>query len=278
MIKALDRALKDDLRVLVADSDPQLDESATTPVPGTAPAVKLVERQPGRGHRAGRRRAGDLRQHRGLPGDRSLLTGDVGDTVILKAQFNNRGPAWVLTREGDPLVQVLDHAAAGTSVVEPHGFCEAKGKAYACGTSQRWVDEDGGETYVFKLKIDRKVAGAKGSVALSTEARPFDPDKTNDRDDITLDVTDGGSTGSTGSSGSTGSTGSAGSTGGSTDGSDSSAGGSSAGDSGSSTTGGNLAATGSSSATLPIAGAALAVAVAGAGTLVAVRRRAQNPS
>lgn len=279
VIKALDRALKDDLRVLVADSDPQLDESATTPVPGTAPAVKLVERQPGG---EGTEQAVDVPVTSVNTADYQVtgasLTGDVGDTVILKAQFNNRGPAWVLTREGDPLVQVLITPPAGTSVVEPHGFCEAKGKAYACGTSQRWVDEDGGETYVFKLKIDRKVAGAKGSVALSTEARPFDPDKTNDRDDITLDVTDGGSTGSTGSSGSTGSTGSAGSTGGSTDGSDSSAGGSSAGDSGSSTTGGNLAATGSSSATLPIAGAALAVAVAGAGTLVAVRRRAQNPS
>ncbi|MFH9616909.1 LPXTG cell wall anchor domain-containing protein [Streptomyces pratensis] len=292
-VKALDRALDDDLRVSVWDTDPGLDEAATPPVAGTAPAVKLVERTS-----AGEatENAVDVPVSSVNTADYRVtgadLKGRVGDTVTLKAEFTNAGPAWTLNREGDPLVEVLITPPAGTSVVKPHGFCEAKGEAYVCGTSQRWVDEGGGETYTFQLKIDKQVQGAKGSVALGTAARPFDPDKANDKADITLDVTDGGTTGPTdgtggtggsgetgGSGGSGGSTGSAGSTGadGSVGGSSSTggAGSSTTGGTGSATTGGNLAATGSST-TLPIAGAAAAAVVVGAaGVLVVRRRRAQ---
>ncbi|MFE5841713.1 LPXTG cell wall anchor domain-containing protein [Streptomyces niveus] len=254
-IKALDRALNDDLRMTVRDYYPDLDEAATTPVAGTAPAVELVERAAGG---EATKDFVDISVSTVNKADYEVtgadLEGAVGDTVTLKAKFKNAGPAWVLTREGDPLVEVLITPPAGTSVVKPDGFCEAKGKALSCGTSQRWVDEGGGETYTIKLKIDKEVAGAKGSVALSTDDRPFDPDKTNDKAEISLDVTGGGSTGSPGSTDSTG---------------------------GSSSTGGNdpttnnahLAETGSSSPALPLAlGAAAAVAV-GAGSLFAVRRR-----
>ncbi|MET4922527.1 LAETG motif-containing sortase-dependent surface protein [Streptomyces sp. PSRA5] len=268
-VKALARALNDHLRVTVGDTAPELDESATPPVAGTAPPVKLVQR-PGGGETT--EDAIDVPVTSVNTADYQVegaaLKGGVGDTVTLTAKFSNAGPAWVLTDEGDPLVEVLITPPAGTSVVKPDGFCEAKGKALACGTSQRWVDEGGGETYTIKLKIDKRVAGAKGSVALSTEARPFDPDKANDKADITLDVTGGGSTGSSGSSGSTGS-----STNGSAGASSSS---SSTGGSGSTSTGGDLAATGSSSATLPIAVAAAAAVVVGAGSLLVVRRRAQR--
>ncbi|MGW1017033.1 LPXTG cell wall anchor domain-containing protein [Streptomyces niveus] len=260
-IKALDRALNDDLRMTVRDYYPDLDEAATTPVAGTAPAVELVERAAG----------GDAtKDFVDVPvttvnkADYEVtgadLKGAVGDTVTLKAKFRNAGPAWVLTREGDPLVEVLITPPAGTSVVKPDGFCEAKGKALSCGTSQRWVDEGGGETYTIKLKIDKEVAGAKGSVALSTEDRPFDPDKTNDKAEISLDVTGGGSTGSPGSTDSTGGSSSTGSS-------------SSSGGNDPTTNNAHLAETGSSSPALPLAlGAAAAVAV-GAGSLFAVRRR-----
>lgn len=276
-VKALPRALNDDLRVTVGDSEPGLDEAATTPVAGTAPAVKLVEHAAGG---AATKDAVDVPVTSVNTADYQVtgaaLKGAVGDTVTLTAKFANAGPAWVLTKEGDPLVEVLITPPAGTSVAKGHGFCEPKGKALACGTSQRWVNEGGGETYTIKLKIDKQVAGAKGSVALSTEARPFDPDKANDKADITLDVTGGGS--STGSSGSTGGStngsGGSGSSGSGGSGSGGSAGGSSStGGTGSTTTGGNLAATGSSSATLPIAVAAAAAVIVGAGGLVAVRRR-----
>ncbi|MFD3520144.1 hypothetical protein [Streptomyces sp. NPDC058653] len=275
-IKVLDRALNDDLRVTVGVGEPVPDENATSPVPGTAPPVKLVERQP-----AGEatKEAVDVPVTSVNTADYEVtgaaLKGAVGDTVTLKVSFANAGPAWVLTREGDPLVQVLITPPAGTSSLKPHGYCQPKGKAYACGTGQRWVDEGGGETYTFKLRIDKKVPGAKGSVALSTDERPFDPDKTNDRADITLDVTGGGPSDTTGGSGSGGASGSSGATGGS----DGTAGGSSStGGGGSTTTGGYLAATGSSSATLPVLGAAGAVVAAGAGLLVVVRRRGQSPS
>lgn len=288
-IKALDRALHDDLRVSVWDTDPELDESATEPVAGTAPAVKLVERQSGE---AGSKEIAEVSVTSVNTADYRVtgaeLAGRVGDTVALTVKFANAGPAWVLTKEGDPLVSVLITPPAGTSVVKPHGFCEPKGKAYECGTSQRWVNEGGGETYTFQLKIDKEVAGAKGSVALSGEARPFDPDKANDKAAITLDVTGGGTSGSTGGSGGSngGSTGGSGgsdggstgsSTGGSNGGSSGGSSGSTGGNAPTTTGGGDLAATGSSS-TLPIAGAAGAAVVAGAGIILAVRRRrTQNP-
>ncbi|MEU0394864.1 hypothetical protein ABZ208_19205 [Streptomyces sp. NPDC006208] len=257
-VKALDRALNDELRVRVGDVDPGADENGTPPVAGTAPAVELVEGQAGS---EGSARFVDVPVTSVNTADYQVtgaaLKGSVGDTVTMKVKFTNAGPAWVLTKEGDRLVRVMITPPAGTSVVKPHGFCEAKGEAYACGTSQRSVNEGGRETYTFELKIDKRVADAKGSVALSTEARPFDPNKANDKADITLDVTGEGSTGSTGSS---------------TNGSDGSAGGSSStGDDGTTTNGGNLAETGSS--TLPITGAAAAAVVTGAGTLLIVHRR-----
>ncbi|MFJ1745395.1 hypothetical protein ACIOJD_04015 [Streptomyces sp. NPDC088116] len=189
-LKALDRALNDHLRVTVGDSEPELDEAATPPVRGTAPAVKLVERP------AGGEAVEDVVEvpvtslnTADIQTAGAHLKGRVGDTVTLRVQYKNAGPAWVLAPLDSTPFSVLVTPPAGTSVVKSDGYCDAEGKAYSCGTSQRWVDEDEDHTYTFKLKIDKKVAGAKGSVALSPEARPYDPDKTNDKADITLDVT-----------------------------------------------------------------------------------------
>ncbi|MFE2531047.1 hypothetical protein [Streptomyces sp. NPDC059371] len=276
-VKVLDRALNEELRARVGDADPGVDENGYPPVTGTAPALKLVEGQAGG---EGSARVVDVPVTAVNTADYQVtgaaLKGRVGDTVTMKATFTNAGPAWVQPRPGDRSVSVVITLPAGTSVVKRGQFCKAKGKTYVCG--MRSLDEGRGETYTFELKIDERVAGARGSVALSTEPRPFDHDKANDKADITLDVTGGGSTGSTGgSTGSTGSStsGSGGTTGGSTSGS--AGGSSSTGGNGSATNGGNLAETGSS--TLPITGAAAAALVTGAGTLLVVRRRrAQNLS
>ncbi|MFF9571040.1 hypothetical protein [Streptomyces sp. NPDC014685] len=279
-VEALDRALNDELRVSVWDVDPGEDENGTPPVAGTAPAVKLVEGQAGG---EGSARLVDVPVTSVNTADYQVtgaaLKGSVGDTVTMKVKFINAGPAWILTKEGERSVSVTVTPPAGTSVVKRGQFCRAKGNAYVCG--MRSLNEGSQETYTFELKIDKRVANAKGRVALSTEARPFDPNKANDKADITLDVTGGGPTGSTGGSGdaSGGSTGgSDNSSGGSVGGSGGSGGGSStAGDDGTATGGGSLAETGSS--TLPITGAAAAAVATGAGVLLVVRRRrAQNPS
>ncbi|MFJ8855466.1 hypothetical protein [Streptomyces sp. NPDC102437] len=261
-VEALDRALNDELRVNVWDVDPGADENGTQPVAGTAPAVKLVEGQAGS---EGTARVVNVPVSSVNTADYQVtgaaLKGSVGDTVKMKVKFINSGPAWILTKPGERSVSVMITPPAGTSVVKRGQFCQAKGVAYVCG--MRSLNEGSQETYTFELKIDKRVANAKGQVALSTEPRPFDPNKANDKADITLDVTGGGPTGSTG--------GSANVSGGSGGGS------STAGDDGTTTNGGTLAETGSS--TLPITGAAAAAVATGAGMLFIVRRRrTQSPS
>ncbi|MFD7623979.1 hypothetical protein [Streptomyces sp. NPDC059802] len=261
-VEALDRALNDELRVNVWDVDPGADENGTQPVAGTAPAVNLVEGQAGS---EGTARVVNVPVSSVNTADYQVtgaaLKGSVGDTVKMKVKFINAGPAWILTKQGERSVSVMITPPAGTTVVKRGQFCQAKGKAYVCGI--RSLNEGSQETYTFELKIDKRVANAKGQVALSTEARPFDPNKANDKADITLDVTGGEPTGSTG--------GSANVSGGSAGGS------STAGDDGTTTNGGTLAETGSS--TLPITGAAAAAVATGAGVLFIVRRRrTQSPS
>lgn len=268
-VKALDRAFNDELLLRVDENDPGADENGFPPVAGTAPAVKLVEGQAGG---EGSARVVIVPITSVNTADYQVtgaaLKGRVGETVPMKVEFINAGPAWVMAKVGERTARVMVTPPAGTSVVKAPGFCKAKGDAYECGMSQRALNEGGRETYAFQLKIDKRVPHAKGSVALSTEARPVDPDKSNDKADITLDVTGGGSTGSPG--GSTG--GSGGSTGGSGGSSGGAAGGaSSTGGDGIAANGGHLAETGSSA--LPITGVAAAAVVTGAGMLVIVRRR-----
>ncbi|MEU9663433.1 hypothetical protein [Streptomyces chartreusis] len=284
-VKALDRAFNDELLLRVDENDPGPDENGLPPVAGTAPAVKLVERQAGG---EGSARVVILPVTSVNTADFQVtgaaLKGRVGETVPMKVEFINAGPAWVMAKAGERTARVMVTPPAGTSVVKVPGFCKAKGDAYECGMSQRALNEDGRETYAFQLKIDKRVAHAKGSVALSTEARPVDPDKSNDKADITLDVTGGGSTGSPGGS-TSGSGGSTSGSGGSPDGSSggaaggaaggpaggASSGASSTGGDGATANGGNLAETGSSA--LPITGVAATAVVTGAGMLVIVRRR-----
>lgn len=276
-LKALDRALYDDLDVALGDYDFGVDEGARGPVRGTAPAAKLVER-PGSvltGMVAGDYAEARVRVNSANTADYQVsgarLKGRVGDTIDMQVKFTNAGPAWVLVNPGPPVpTRVLIKIPSGTTVVkEPHCEKHVAG-TYYCYVAPGWVEKDQVNTYSFKLKIDKAVAGAKGSVALNAESRPYDVNKANDKADILLDVEGSGSTSGSGSAGGSGPSGGGGTTGGSgTTGSSSATGSSGSG----STTGGDLAATGSGPA-LPLAGAAAAVVAAGAGTVLLVRRRA----
>ncbi|WP_440556243.1 hypothetical protein ACSP97_02925 [Streptomyces sp. SCPE 10] len=311
-LKALDRALYDRLRVTVDSADTGPGDNASAPVRGTAPAIKLAERpdqtpaQPGSGQHDGWD-AADVTVTADNTADFQVtgakLRGRVGDTVTLRVAYKNAGPAWVLRDLGRSATHVLVTLPEGTSMARADGHCKNTGaESYACGTDESWVTEGGGETYAFKVRIDKAVPGAKGYVELAEEPRPFDHVKKNDTALVTLDATGGGGTGggsegggdATGGTGSTTTTGGTGkgaggtaTTGSSTTGgttgttgttgtaSTGGTGGLSGGTTGGST-GGSLANTGAGAA-LPLAGAAGAAVLAGAGVLVAVRRRGGRP-
>ncbi|MEU8952176.1 hypothetical protein [Streptomyces sp. NPDC048489] len=255
-LKALDHALYDRLRVTVETSEPSLGDNASEPVRGTGPAVKLVE-QPGTtptGPRDDQHPdwdAADIKVTADNTADFEVAgaraKGTVGDTVALSVKFTNAGPGWVLRDGNVSVTKVRIKMPAGTTVTKAHGYCDKVATGtYECGTSQSWEYEGKGETYTFSLRIDKAVPGAKGSVALAGESRPFDKNTANDTAPITLDLT--------GSGGST--TAGTGSTSGSA----------------TPTADGDLASTGSG-ATLAIAGAAAAAVTAGTGAVLVARRR-----
>ncbi|MER7885585.1 LAETG motif-containing sortase-dependent surface protein [Streptomyces fimicarius] len=294
-LKALDSALNDDLRVTIGVTEPDPDSGDTgadEPVPGTGDPLTLVEKGPAtdadRANHPESAASADVTAANtadfALTG--AELKGEVGDKVTATVKFANKGPARVQGTIDQSVTTVDVHIPKGTSVVKAHGYCDAVTKThYRCGTSQSWVDVNGGESYDFVLRIDKAVGRTTGEVSFGGPERPFDRNAANDTAQIVIDTGKGSDTsGSSGSSGSTGGTGGSSSTGGSdTTGGTSGTGGSgssggSAGTGGTTTggatpqTGGNLAATGSDS-TAPLAGMAAAAVAAGGGIVWAVRRR-----
>ncbi|MFJ2089692.1 hypothetical protein ACIOEW_10520 [Streptomyces sp. NPDC087901] len=297
-----DSALNDELSARVSKSPIQIPEG--WPTQGTGPAIKLVERPdetpaaPGSTEPASTRTKVTAKSTADFQVTGAHLKGKVGDTVPLTVKFTNAGPGWVAGEPYESVTNVHIKMPAGTTVTGTQP-CRDEGQgAYVCGTSSSFINPNSENTYKFKLKINKAVPGAKGSVTLEKKSRPFDPIKSNDSADILLDVEGAGTTGGSGStsgsggsgtsgSGSSGSTsgsggsgtaaagGSGSGTSGSASGSGTAAtGGSSAsGTSGSSSTGGDLAETGSGS-TLPLAAAAAGAVVLGAGGVLVARRRA----
>ncbi|GGS77987.1 LAETG motif-containing sortase-dependent surface protein [Streptomyces badius] len=293
-LKALDSAFRDDLRVTVGVEEPDPgDGGSTEPVPGTGDPLTLVEKGPAAD--------ADRTNHPEPAAEADVtaantadfaLTGDErkgkpGEKVTATVKFTNKGPARVQGTRDESVTTVDVRIPKGTSVVKPHGFCDAVTKThYRCGTSQSWVDVNGGESYPFVLRIDKAVGRTTGEVSFTGQERPFDRNAENDTAQIVIDTgKDEGTAGSSGSNGSTGSTGGSSSTGGSdTTGSTGSTGGTTGSSGGSSSTGGpttggatpqtggNLAATGSDS-TGPLIGMAAAAVAAGGGIVWAVRRR-----
>ncbi|MFD7386220.1 LAETG motif-containing sortase-dependent surface protein [Streptomyces anulatus] len=292
-LKALDSALNDDLRVTIGVTEPDPDggdTGAEDPVQGTGDPLTLVEKNPAT--EADRKNhpesAASADVTAANTADFALtgaeLKGEVGDKVTATVKFANKGPARVQGALDESVTTVDIRIPEGTSVVKPHDFCEVITKThYRCGTSQSWVDVDGGESYPFVLRIDKAVGRTVGAISFSGQERPFDRNAANDTAQIVIDTGKGSdtsgstsgtggtggssSTGGSGSTGSTSTTGGTGTTGGSAD-----TGGSTAGGATPQTTGGNLAATGSDS-TAPLAGMAAAAVAAGGGIVWAVRRR-----
>ncbi|WP_097986286.1 LAETG motif-containing sortase-dependent surface protein [Streptomyces sp. f150] len=292
-LKALDSAFRDNLRVSIGVHEPGPDDGGSTePVPGTGDPLTLVEKGPATdadrtNHPEAYARADVTAANTAdfaLTGDEKR--GKAGEKVTATVKFANKGPARVQGLPDRSVTTVDIHIPKGTSVVKPYDFCEVITKThYRCGTSQSWVDVNGGESYPFVLRIDKAVGRTTGEVSFTGQERPFDRNAENDTAQIVIDTgEDEGTAGSSGSDGSSGSTegssstegtGSTGST--STTGGSGASGGSA--DTGGSTTGGatpqtggNLAATGSDS-TGPLIGMAAAAVAAGGGILWAVRRR-----
>lgn len=292
-LKALDSALNDDLRVTLGVTEPdpgEGDSGSTDPVQGTGDPLTLVEK--GQATDADRKNHPDPVAETDVTAANTAdfaltgaeLKGKVGEKVTATVKFANKGPARVQGARDESVTTVDIRIPKGTSVVKPHGYCEAVTKThYRCGTSQSWVDVNRGESYPFVLRIDKAVGRTTGEVSFSGQERPFDRNAANDTAQIVIDTGKGsdtsgatGSTGGTGGSSSTGGSGSTGSTsttgGTGTTGGSADTGGSTTGGATPQTTGGNLAATGSDS-TAPLAGMAAAAVAAGGGIIWAVRRR-----
>ncbi|WP_228990107.1 peptidase [Streptomyces sp. DH8] len=300
-VEALGTAFRDELRVTIGVDEPDPgDGGSSRPVRGTGDPLTLQEKAPAT--EADRRAHPEPVAEAGVSAANTAdfaLTGaeakgGAGDEVTATVTFANKGPARVQGALDESVATVDVRIPKGTSVVKAHGYCDAVTRThYRCGTSQSWVDVDGGESYPFVLRIDKAVGRTAGEVSLTGQERPFDRNAANDTAQIVIETGEGSDTsGSTGSTGSTGgSTGSTGGTGGSpsTGGSDSTGGtgtggpGSSGVTGGTTTggttpqtgTGGNLAATGSVPA-LPLAGMGAAAVAAGGGIVWAVRRRSTS--
>lgn len=197
-MRAFANAMDDQVRVMVSSYPPGPDDHATTPVRGTQPAESLVEvdgtpAPPGSAAHEDwdaatvpvtTRNTADFR----VAG--AHLKGAVGDTVPLAVAFTNSGPAWVAGTPGTPAAHVRVTVPRGTSVVDAPALCrKLRAGTYDCGTAHSWVDENSEETYGFRLRIDKAVPGAEGSVAFDPKyPRPFDHVASDDRAPILLDV------------------------------------------------------------------------------------------
>jgi hypothetical protein len=169
VLKALDRALYDDLFVMVANRSIGSDENASGPVRGTGPAVKLVEQPAGSAATGSGSSSPDwdsasVRVNAVNTADFQVagaeLKGRVGATIDAQVQFTNAGPAWVLGELGSSVTRVLIKVPSGTTVVKGLTSCKKPAAGtYDCGTGQSWLDEGQVQTYPFRLKINKAVPG-----------------------------------------------------------------------------------------------------------------------
>ncbi|MCA1216871.1 LPXTG cell wall anchor domain-containing protein [Streptomyces sp. 8L] len=280
-LKALGSAYRDDVRVSISTDKPDPgDGGSSEPVPGTGAPLTLVEQ--GLATDADRQNHPDSSAQADVSAANTAdfaLTGDeakgtVGDQVTETVKFANLGPAWVRGTIDTSVTTVDVRIPAGTSVVKAHDYCDkVSATHYRCGTSQSWVNPDGGESYPFVLRIDKAVGRSTGKITFTGADRPFDHNATNDVAQLVVDTGSASESGTTGGSGSTGGTTSAGSTGAATGGTVTSGG--SAGNAPQPQGGGVLAATGAGDTTPLVTLAAVAL-VAGGGALWATRRRAAH--
>ncbi|MBT2367102.1 hypothetical protein J7E88_17760 [Streptomyces sp. ISL-10] len=131
--------------------------------------------------------------------------------------YTNAGPGWVLVEQGAPTYQVEVTLPAGTRPVHVPAPCDPTEKAgrYRCAHGG-WVTAGFKADLTFTLKVDKLVPGARGTVALTGEPRPFDKNAANDTAEIVVEAADGTSGGGSATGGSaTGGSGANGGNGGS---------------------------------------------------------------
>ncbi|MFG2959595.1 hypothetical protein ACGF5O_38465 [Streptomyces sp. NPDC048291] len=185
---------------------PYAGDNFTPEVHGTAPAVELAERPDATPAPAGsaensRWDAADVPVTAVNTADFRVtgarLQGGVGDTVPLTVSFTDAGPGWVQRRDRAAAARIVVRMPSGTTVAKADPYCRRTGPGeYVCGVDFPWVEEGYERSYAFRLRIDKAVSGARGSVGLTSASRPFDTDTGNDEAGIRLDVT--GAAGSSG--------------------------------------------------------------------------------
>lgn len=263
--------------------------------PGTGPALGLKSTTAGPFASDGGFVQVSTSQHADFEVSGATVKGAVGQTVSFSVSVHNNGPGSMQLMDypgySGGIVKVT--IPAGLTVVslpreEGVKVCDpgTKGaKTYTCTLHETFYAGDD-ESFGFAVRIDKAVAGAKGTVTAAGRADYPNRDNvpSNDTAPILVQVT-GGSGASASGSGGSGSGGSAGSGGSTTGGGTATAGGSTGSTSGSggvsggtsatgSTTsgGGSLAATGSSS-TMPAAALSAAALLTGTAVLLVFRRR-----
>lgn len=291
-ITVLDRALYEHLSFDVQDGGPFFPDG-TEYGGGADPVLRLVERKqpdPGTVYRPER---ADVAITAENTADFALtganLKGGAGVTVDAKVTFADKGPAWVANDAPTPIGIFDVDVPTGTTVTTAPPFCRAAGSGgeplvkgaraavYRCTTPYDYVDENSERSYVFRLRIDKVVKGARGTVAFVKGdhrwgTRPFDKNPRNDTAALVVNASAGGGAGDGqdrpgGAQGGTGQ--GSGSTGGSGGSGDSGRGG---GTPGATTRNGTLAATGTDRT--PLIGAAVgAVLLVAGGYSLTSRRR-----
>lgn len=131
------------------------------------------------------------------------LTAAAGETVKADLTFRNRGPAWVANLgSGDPVASVDFVVPPGATVTRAPENCfgQTLGGGWYEGPSgapryqcelPMWVGEKQTVTFPFTLRVNTVVPDATGTLTLRNgwgEARPNDPDSTNDTAKLVLNA------------------------------------------------------------------------------------------
>ncbi|QMV12424.1 hypothetical protein GJU35_20745 [Streptomyces lincolnensis] len=129
------------------------------------------------------------------------VSGAEGDTVTAGFRFVNRGPAWVgNVASGDPVAVIDYYLPEGTTATSVPDTCHTAVTSgddptighYAC-TLPLWAKPDLKVDFPFRLRVDRVVPDATGSVTVhphSDRSTTFDPNLRNNTAKVVLNPAD----------------------------------------------------------------------------------------
>ncbi|MFF3754180.1 hypothetical protein ACFYYH_27585 [Streptomyces sp. NPDC002018] len=215
-VTVLDRALYERLSLVLQEDSIAFPEG-TQHGGGADPVLRLVPRQPpgdpGAVYGYERLDVGITARNTAdfaLTGAR--LQGRAGETVTAEVTFANKGPAWVANDVGSPIGVFDVRVPTGTTVVGAPDFClplgpddstvnkadkAARVSSYRCTTPYVYVDENSERPYPFRLRIDKVVKNATGTVTfVKGDHRwgtlPFDQNRANNTAEIVVNPSSGG--------------------------------------------------------------------------------------